>query len=327
MSLSGPSHFQHRASDDSDSSMGTSSDSSASRSTVPSSLPSLEQHESKTASPAESEIFDYHPAHDPRESENTYCSTVEDPDDDYPYYDTHPYVHYHKAPPPPQASPSTPSEFAELFPSTRCLSIRHDDSTLDGNMNLRVDTNVAAVGDVGKNVTLFHLRMYDLRTRDFSLRRYGRDCGREVAHIKRKTIKPAPQRPILQRSVNLRSGTKSIRQLLRELLGFKDATSLAWAVRNGTFSYKVETVIKSHELLEALPRKPMGSEECCKYHMGYAVVAGIMTNTTRKVIDSGAYAKATTFQELILLTTEETIGANIVRLENSATGPMTLRIG
>ncbi|KAG0130115.1 hypothetical protein HOY82DRAFT_487250 [Tuber indicum] len=160
MSLSGPSHFQHRASDDSDSSMGTSSDSSASRSTVPSSLPSLEQHESKTASPAESEIFDYHPAHDPRESENTYCSTVEDPDDDYPYYDTHPYVHYHKAPPPPQASPSTPSEFAELFPSTRCLSIRHDDSTLDGNMNLR------------------------------------------VAHIKRKTIKPAPQRPILQRSVS-----------------------------------------------------------------------------------------------------------------------------
>jgi len=201
MSLSGPSHFQHRASDDSDSSMGTSSDSSASRSTVPSSLPSLEQHESKTASPAESEIFDYHPAHDPRESENTYCSTVEDPDDDYPYYDTHPYVHYHKAPPP-QASPSTPSEFAELFPSTRCLSIRHDDSTLDGNMNLRVDTNVAAVGDVGKNVTLFHLRMYDLRTRDFSLRRYGRDCGREVAHIKRKTIKPAPQRPRLQRSVS-----------------------------------------------------------------------------------------------------------------------------
>ncbi|CAZ84735.1 unnamed protein product [Tuber melanosporum] len=159
MSLSGPSHFQHRASDDSDSSMGTSSDSSASRSTVPSSLPSLEQHESKTASPAESEIFDYHPAHDPRESENTYCSTVEDPDDDYPYYDTHPYVHYHKAPPP-QASPSTPSEFAELFPSTRCLSIRHDDSTLDGNMNLR------------------------------------------VAHIKRKTIKPAPQRPRLQRSVS-----------------------------------------------------------------------------------------------------------------------------
>ncbi|KAG0125032.1 hypothetical protein HOY82DRAFT_617263 [Tuber indicum] len=46
-----------------------------------------------------------------------------------------------------------------------------------------------------------------------------------------------------------------------------------------------------------------------------------------QVIDSGAYAKATTFQELILLTTKETIGANIVRLENSATGLMTLRIG
>ncbi|KAG0638199.1 hypothetical protein HOY80DRAFT_888266 [Tuber brumale] len=163
MSLSGPSNFQHRASDD--------SDSSASRSTVPSSLPSLEQHESKTASPAESEIFENHPAHDPHESVNTYCSTAasfEDLDDDYPYYDTHPHRHHYKAPPPPLASPSTPSEFAELFPSTRCLSIRHDDSTLDGNMNLRVDTNVAAV----------------------------------VAHIKRKTIKPAPQRPRLQRSVS-----------------------------------------------------------------------------------------------------------------------------
>ncbi|RPB03705.1 hypothetical protein L873DRAFT_1669137 [Choiromyces venosus 120613-1] len=163
MSLSGP-HFQQRASDDSDSSMSTSRDSSASRSTVPSSVPSLEQHGSKTASPAESEIFDYDHAHDPRESVNTYCSTVasfEDlVDEDYPYYEPHPYGHHHKAPQPPQAVPSTPSEFGELFPSTRCLSIRHDDSTLDGNMNLR------------------------------------------VAHIKRKTIKPAPQRPKLQRSVS-----------------------------------------------------------------------------------------------------------------------------
>jgi len=206
MSLPGPSHFQHRASDDSDSSMGTSRDSSASRSTVPSSVPSLEQHGSKTASPTESEILDYHHTHDPRESANTYCSTVasfEDlVDEDYLYPVPHPYGYHHKAPPPPQAVPSTPSEFGELFPSIRCLSIRHDDSTLDGNMNLRVDTNVAAVGDAEKNVTLFHLRMYDLKTRDFSLRRYGRDCGREVAHIKRKTIKPTPQRPKLQRSVS-----------------------------------------------------------------------------------------------------------------------------
>ncbi|PUU75914.1 hypothetical protein B9Z19DRAFT_992543 [Tuber borchii] len=164
MSLSGPSHFQHRASDDSDSSMGTSRDNSASRSTVPSSVPSLEQHGSKTASPTESEILDYHHTHDPRESVNTYCSTVasfEDlVDEDYLYHVPHPHGYHHKAPPPPQAVPSTPSEFGELFPSTRCLSIRHDDSTLDGNMNLR------------------------------------------VAHIKRKTTKPTPQRPKLQRSVS-----------------------------------------------------------------------------------------------------------------------------
>ncbi|PWW71572.1 hypothetical protein C7212DRAFT_234091 [Tuber magnatum] len=164
MSSSGPSHFSQRASDDSDTSMGTSRNSSASQSTVPSSVPSLEQHESKATSPAESEIFEYHHTHDPRDSVNTYCSTVasfEDlVDEDYPYYEPHPYGHHHKAPPPPQAMPSTPSEFGELFPSTRCLSIRHDDSTLDGNMNLR------------------------------------------VAHIKRKTIKPTPQRPKLQHSVS-----------------------------------------------------------------------------------------------------------------------------
>jgi hypothetical protein len=54
--------------------------------------------------------------------------------------------------------------------------------------------------------------MYDQRDRDFSVRRYGRDCGREVAHVKRKVAKTPPpspplsmsiaRRPALQRSVS-----------------------------------------------------------------------------------------------------------------------------
>lgn len=205
MASAGPSHFQHRGSDDSDSGMSTSRESSdrSSRSTVPSSVPSLEQHNSSVDSKFAS-----------CDSVNTYCSTVASFDeyvDDYGYdhdgednysYEPRYYGRHHSKVPTPRATPSTPSEFGELFPSTRRLAIRHDDSTADGDMNLRVDTNVAAVGDVEKNVTLFHLRMYDFKTRDFSLRRYGRDCGREVAHIKRKVMKPVPQRPTLQRSVS-----------------------------------------------------------------------------------------------------------------------------
>jgi hypothetical protein len=201
-----------RASDDSDSDMST-RDSSSSRSTVPSSVPSLEQHyssaESKIGSSCESEDFDCNirSYNNPRDTADTYCSTVasfdEFVEDDYPYYDNnhHTYI-TPKEPPQTRAIPAIPSEFAELFPSTRRLVIQHDDSTIDGNMNLRVDTNVAAAGEATKNLTLFHLRMYDLKARDFSLRRYGRDCGREVSHIKRRVIKPAPQRPTIQRSLS-----------------------------------------------------------------------------------------------------------------------------
>lgn len=211
MNASNSPRFRQRVPDDSDSDMST-RDSSSSRSTAPSSVPSLEQHyssaESKFGSPCESEDFEYnHHKYSPRETVDTYCSTVasfdEFVEDDYSYYDNgHHTYNPPKEAPKIQAIPAIPSEFAELFPSTRRLTIQHDDSTIDGNMNLRVDTNVAATGEPTKNLTLFHLRMYDLKARDFSLRRYGRDCGREVAHIKRKAIKPAPQRPTLQRSLS-----------------------------------------------------------------------------------------------------------------------------
>ena len=98
--------------------------------------------------------------------------------------------------------PSTPSDFSELFPSRRRLTIRHDDSTLDGNMNLRIDTEVHASGR-RCDMTLFHLRMHDLKERQFSLRRYCRDSGREVCHSVLKTQKPvAEKRPGFQRSLS-----------------------------------------------------------------------------------------------------------------------------
>ncbi|KAI0014294.1 hypothetical protein F4779DRAFT_3853 [Xylariaceae sp. FL0662B] len=96
--------------------------------------------------------------------------------------------------------PSTPEDFAALFPSMDRLTIRHDDFTPDGNMNLRVDTIVS--GRRRKTIQLFHLRMYDLNKREFSLRRYCRDSGREVCNSKRKFIEsPGVTRRASQRSM------------------------------------------------------------------------------------------------------------------------------
>jgi hypothetical protein len=81
------------------------------------------------------------------------------------------------------------------------LSIRHDEFTDDGNMNLRVDTVVP--GRRRQSMQLFHLRMYDLSKREFSLRRYCRDSGREVCNSKRKYVEPAAEsRPKEKRSMS-----------------------------------------------------------------------------------------------------------------------------
>src|SRR5438045_7130949 len=85
------------------------------------------------------------------------------------------------------------------FPSSRRLLIQHDDSTLDGNMNLRIETE----HNGGKPPhQLFHLRMHDLKSRQFSFRRHCRESGREVCHCNRKLALPLVERPGLQRSVS-----------------------------------------------------------------------------------------------------------------------------
>jgi len=93
----------------------------------------------------------------------------------------------------PYVCASTPQDFAKLFPSLNRLTIRHDEFTPDGNMNLRIDTIVTRRRRTA--VQLFHLRMYDLGKREFSLRRYCRDSGREVCNSKRKYTEPAAAKP------------------------------------------------------------------------------------------------------------------------------------
>lgn len=141
---------------------------------------------------------------DPRSSAETYASTVpsdvdidEETLSDEHYPIPRPELYSSKA------VPSTPSDFAELFPSDRLLSIRHDDSTPDGNMNLRVDTLYEPSRCSPIDITLFHLRMHNLKTRDFSLRRYCRESGREVCHSVRKYQKSGAERRMgFQRSLS-----------------------------------------------------------------------------------------------------------------------------
>ena len=137
-----------------------------------------------------------------RSSVETYASTVASEDDlgedDFIYEEPE---HIYE-PASPTAVPSTPPEFADFFPSTRRLCIRHDD-TVDGNMNLRIDTEKHMATGNKVDLTLFHLRMHDLKNRDFSLRRYCRESGREVCHSSRKYTKPASERrPGIHRSMS-----------------------------------------------------------------------------------------------------------------------------
>ena len=138
-----------------------------------------------------------------RSSVGTYASTEPseaDFNEDEPIYEEPPEYHYEN--PTPTVYASTPPQFADYFPSTKRLRICHDD-TIDGNMNLRIDTDMQTSSGRRVDLTLFHLRMHDLKNRQFSLRRYCRDSGREVCHSSRKYAKLASERrPGLQRSVS-----------------------------------------------------------------------------------------------------------------------------
>jgi len=205
--------YLRHGSDDDSSSMSSSDYDSTRQNSVPNSVPSLDNRSAGTSfdTPQESELFDL-----PSDASlNTYCTTVDsiDEDEDEDVYDC--YEEYLDEPAQSKAVPATPQEFAEHFPSTKRLIIKHDDSTLDGNMNVRVDCDAPTRREHDRRITLFHLRMYDLRDRDFSVRRYGRDCGREVAHVKRKVAKTVLQRPALRKALSSFRGKSSADELRR----------------------------------------------------------------------------------------------------------------
>jgi hypothetical protein len=172
--------------------------------TGPSSRPPFVHYETCEGRLEGSRLEYCHQIEDPRSSAETYASTVpsevdedEESMSDGPCPLPRPNAYQSRA------IPSTPSDFAELFPSERLLSIRHDDSTSDGNMNLRVDTVYENPRYSPVDVTLFHLRMHDLKSRQFSLRRYCRDSGREVCHSSRKCQKSSAERRMgIQRSLS-----------------------------------------------------------------------------------------------------------------------------
>ncbi len=186
--------------------------------TEASELPSLQQYDTN-GNPYKISLdkpqYEYVEYIRPQTSSLTYASSIsseEDFDDDLQPFEI-PDDGYEAVNP--TALASSPQDFAEYFPSAQILFLRHDDSTMDGNMNLRVDTQACTYDGGNVDLTLFHLRMHDLKRREFSLRRYCRDSGREVCHSTRKYTKPSVMtRPGLQRSMsnalsNLRSKSES----------------------------------------------------------------------------------------------------------------------
>ena len=170
--------------------------------------PSIQQYQT-SANPYEKNgwdlpQYDYREESDPQASQESYISSIStddrDRDGQVPPYDVSEDDSDLAAP---RVLAASPQEFAQYFPSTQRLCIRHDDSTVDGNMNLRVDIKARTYDGGNVDLTLFHLRMHDLKRREFSFRRYCRDSGREICHTSRKYSKPSVmKRPGLQRSMS-----------------------------------------------------------------------------------------------------------------------------
>jgi len=151
------------------------------------------------------------------------------------------------------AIPTTSSEFAELFPSTRRFLIHHDDSTSDGNLNLRVDTEIISADGLPTKMILFHMRVRDLKERKFSLRRYCRDSGREICSSKKKYRRPGqpdhkPKRPLLARSLtNAFTGIKTLTSPRRHDSGYSfDLGDVEDELRRFTLGSEAEATIPTN---------------------------------------------------------------------------------
>lgn len=158
-----------------------------SRSTAPTAYSGRPLYKYQAVSPTYCDHYGVEPSdlqNDARSSVDTYASTAASAEDltFQPQYELPAEIEVYAS----DSTPTIPEEFAELFEAHRRIMIEHDDSTSDGNMNLRLDTEITISGGRRRKMTLFHLRMRDLKDRQFSLRRYCRESGREVCKSERK---------------------------------------------------------------------------------------------------------------------------------------------
>ena len=94
---------------------------------------------------------------------------------------------------------------------------------------------------VGPFLQLFYLRMYDLKRRDFSLRRYGRNSGREVCHTSR-IYKTAPNaRSRVRRSIS--NSVNNIRSFSRRSSKSSQTSAQSSQSGNESASYYSESAL------------------------------------------------------------------------------------
>jgi len=177
---------------------------------------------------------------------STHLSEEDVEDDDLEYQETYREPEITE----PRTTPATPEDFAHCFPTKRRLFIRHDDSSFDGNMNLQVYTEIPRE-EHRVDLTLYHLRMHDLKNREFSLRRYCRESGREVCHSSRKYTKPSGKRPGIQRSMSSALST------LRGKSGSKIATLESLNRRDSGYASHSEEDLEVERFMQS--RKSMSS--------------------------------------------------------------------
>lgn len=190
---------------------------------------------------------------------------------DYEYNGIPPLPMYTRDIVEPNVRPSSPQEFAKLFPSLNRLSIRHDEYTPDGNMNLRVDAVVT--GRRRTAIELFHLRMYDLARREFSLRRYCRDSGREVCNSKRKYVEPTEPKPPKKEDNARPTLQRSMSTALKTLGGGKGKPGIQRTNSGGSFfSSKSSSASKSGKS----SKRPGSSDSYSSYDgdIEYSVESG-----------------------------------------------------
>lgn len=133
---------------------------------------------------------------------------------------------------------SSPYNFAEYFPSQRNLLVRHDETTFDGNMNLRIDTEIQKDSHQVP-ITLFHVRMYDLKSRRFSIRRYERQSGREVCHTNPSEEETSSEETLSEEEMTFNHASAASRAYSS---GYRRRTASVGSIRSHTSASSMKSV-------------------------------------------------------------------------------------